>query len=348
MTKIYLHKIVLLLLCLALPFGLVAQALKIMPLGNSLTQADKDHLSYRYHLWKKLLDAGAEIDFIGSQQDNYSGNPTWPAYKGKNFDRNHEGHWGWTTQHILHGTSNGEETGNLTEWLSKHKPDIVLMHLGSNDMFKNAGIPETTDRLQEIVGKLRQANPDVVILMAQLFPAHPDAAGQQESRNIPLLNAEISKLAKELHTGKSPVVLVDQHFGIDPEKDKHTYDGIHPNEVGEEKMAQRWFDALQPFLNGNPLSSGAEQLPPALSVYPTLTHGRPITIKMDSLTPGEQVNLEVLTREGKLIWQLLTAADAKGSLTYTLTPSSAHASGLYIIRASRNKKIDTARFMVAH
>ncbi|TXK18376.1 cellulose-binding protein, partial [Pontibacter qinzhouensis] len=209
MTKRYLHKKLLLLICLFLPFCSLAQALKIMPLGNSLTQADEEHLSYRYHLWKKLVDANANFDFIGSQQTNFGGSPTWPAYKGKSFDKDHEGHWGWTTQHILSGVSSEANAGSLPDWLKNHKPDIVLMHLGSNDMFQNLGIPETIARLRDIVATLRQTNPDVIILMAQLFPADPAVVGQQQAQNIPLLNTEIAKLVTELHTTRSAVVLVN-------------------------------------------------------------------------------------------------------------------------------------------
>ena len=40
----------------------------ILPLGNSITQADTSHDSYRYPLWKKLIDAqlGNTTRFTGS------------------------------------------------------------------------------------------------------------------------------------------------------------------------------------------------------------------------------------------------------------------------------------------
>ncbi|MFT2008273.1 GDSL-type esterase/lipase family protein [Pontibacter sp. 13R65] len=346
MTKIYLSKTFLLLICLIIPFCSLAQALKIMPLGNSLTQADKDNLSYRYHLWKKLLDAEANIDFIGSQQSNHGGSPTWPSYKGKSFDQNHEGHWGWTSDHILNGVDNGENAGSLPIWLNTHKPDIVLLHLGSNDMFRNGSVTETADRLKEVVRLLRQTNAGVIILMAKLFPADPSVVGQQEAQKIPLLNAEIDKLAKELHTSKSPVVLVDQHTGIDPKSGADTYDGVHPNEAGEEKMAARWFKALQPFLNGKPLSAKPEQNASGLVVYPTLTQSQPVTISMELLKPNEQVSLEVHTTDGRLVAQHTILADASGNLTHVLETGSNRVAGLYIVRASSASKTYTAKFMV--
>jgi lysophospholipase L1-like esterase len=46
-----------------------------------------------------------------------------------------------------------------------------------------------------------------------------------------------------LGTDKSPVILVDQYSGFDGKAD--LYDMVHPNASGEEKMAAKWFDAMQ-------------------------------------------------------------------------------------------------------
>jgi hypothetical protein len=41
---------------------------------------------------------------------------------------------------------------------------------------------------------------------------------------------------------------VDQHTGFDPSG--MTYDGTHPNAVGDSRMADRWFEKLVPVLEG--------------------------------------------------------------------------------------------------
>lgn len=45
-----------------------------------------------------------------------------------------------------------------------------------------------------------------------------------------------------MNTPGSPIILVDQFTDFNVQTE--TYDGIHPNALGEEKMAQRWFDAI--------------------------------------------------------------------------------------------------------
>ena len=50
-----------------------------------------------------------------------------------------------------------------------------------------------------------------------------------------------------LFRSNSPVIFVDQNSGFNANTD--TYDGVHPNDAGEAKMAQKWFDALKDYLD---------------------------------------------------------------------------------------------------
>lgn len=132
----------------------------------------------------------------------------------------------------------------LPEYTKTVIPDIVLLHLGTNDIrstrFTTA---ETLKTLSEIIDTLRKVNPSVTVLLASVIPV-----GDSHGPNIQTLAAAIPALAAEKNTGASPVILVDQNTGFDAKAD--TWDGVHPNEAGEEKMAQRWFAALQPVLTG--------------------------------------------------------------------------------------------------
>ena len=109
-------------------------------------------------------------------------------------------------------------------------------------MLGGSGIGSTLDELTGIVDALRAANPRVVVLLAQLIPTRFDEANER----IVELNQNLATLAPNLSTDTSPVVLVDQFTGFEPST--MTADGLHPNTVGEERMAQIWLQALQPFL----------------------------------------------------------------------------------------------------
>jgi acyl-CoA thioesterase I len=191
-----------------------------MPLGDSITGARAGAASYRYWLAKDLEAAHVPFDFVGSQHGVYGGSPRF-----EDFDQDHEGHWGWTTGQVLE---------HIDEWAAAARPDVVLLHLGTNDVVRDpAMIP---GNLTAIIGSLRKVNPRVAVLLARLIPMRgADQLGSAEQ--------SIERVASAQTRAESPVVVVRQDEGFDVETD--TYDGIHPNESGEKKMAKRWFEAIR-------------------------------------------------------------------------------------------------------
>jgi len=101
-----------------------ASAIKIMPLGDSITEWQCNSESqggYRNFLGQSLIAAKVSFDFVGS---NYACG-------------NHEGHSGWTIEQ-LEGIAEGV--------LSKHQPDVILIQAGTNVLFFNQqGYPQGAD-----------------------------------------------------------------------------------------------------------------------------------------------------------------------------------------------------------
>lgn len=221
----------------------LADTIRILPLGDSITQADAGRASYRYPLWQMLVDSELEFDFVGSLQkhqgEHANHSPPQPDYKGQSFDRDHEGHFGWTVDEILNGRGFVYGPGKLAEWVAGYDADIALVHLGTNDAFKGQSNESTIDELKEVIRILREDNPRITILLARLIPVNRNPG---DADPIESLNAAIPRVAEAMHTEQSPVIIVDHASGFDPESD--TYDGVHPNVSGERKMARRWFDAI--------------------------------------------------------------------------------------------------------
>ncbi len=201
--------------------------IKIMLLGDSITQGDSNHRSYRYFLWQKLLDVQANVDLIGSMRENYNGSPEWPDYRGVEFDRDHEGHWGWRIDELLE---------KIDGWLKKNQPDVVLLHIGSNDVFHKNSLDSTIDELIELIGRLRAANDQVALFIAKVLPA------DRLNSELTELNKNIVETVNRLNNERSPIFIVDQNTGFNVTED--TYDGVHPNASGEMKMADIWMKAL--------------------------------------------------------------------------------------------------------
>lgn len=199
--------------------------IKILPLGDSITQGGRGFASYRRSLWFLLQDAGYKVDFIGSQND-FSGDV---ADHLKNFDLDHEGHWGWEA---------GELNNKLTDWLEGYTPDIVLLHAGTNDFGREQSNIGTIRELESIIDKLRKDNSAVIILIAKIIP--------MKNKDTFSINQEIEALVNTKNTQETPVIIVDQYLGYEPFSDN--YNNVHPNTLGEDKIANKWFNTLKKHL----------------------------------------------------------------------------------------------------
>ena len=223
-----------------LPSGV--DPVRIVCIGDSITQGRKGNgaaapptQSWRYPLWKKLVDLGAAVEFVGSLNGGFEGDPEWPDYKGKKFDRAHEGHWGWTTRAVRE---------KLPEWIKGYTPDVAIIHLGANDANPklNMTIEDTAKEMEQLIGILRAKNPKVTILIGKPF---------MEWKPFPEMRDRFDALAKTLSTAESPVVTVDPSKGWVSKPDApgtHTVDWVHPNAEGDAKLAGAFLDALQPQL----------------------------------------------------------------------------------------------------
>jgi lysophospholipase L1-like esterase len=127
----------------------------------------------------------------------------------------------------------------ITGWAAAANPDIVLIHLGSNDALHGRDVGQTLKGMSQIIQALRQQNPRVMVFVAKLIPTGLPIFNIQVGR----FNAGLPELADEFNTPEAPLILVDQFSGFDPVAD--TYDGVHPNGSGASKMATRWYQALR-------------------------------------------------------------------------------------------------------
>ena len=206
--------------CLSLS---AAEPIRILAVGDSITQGGKTFVTYRLPLDQKLRAAGVHYEFVGSQQSEGPNGPLW-----------HEGYGGKNAEFLA---------GILPQKLQLAKPDIILLHCGHNHTVEEKPVPGIIAAERTIIAAARKQNPKVVILLAQVI-----ASGKLPKYGyLPELNQAEVLLVRELNQPEAPVIIVDQFTGFDPQKDA-VADLVHPNAQGAEKMASRWFEALKPWL----------------------------------------------------------------------------------------------------
>jgi lysophospholipase L1-like esterase len=210
-----------------------AQAVRIMPLGDSITAGPG---CWRAYLWGQLQGGGyTNIDFVGSTSDGGGCNP------GFAYDQDHEGHSGFSVTGIADGNQ-------LPPWLTAARPDIIVMHLGTNDMW-GGWIPLETKitAMTKLIGQMRAYKANIKLVAAQIIPM--DASGCTTCMSDVLaFNSALATLASNLSTAQSPITIVDQWTGFDVVND--TYDRVHPVTSGFVKMANRFYPAVAQALNG--------------------------------------------------------------------------------------------------
>ncbi|GAA3338202.1 hypothetical protein GCM10020358_17420 [Amorphoplanes nipponensis] len=197
---------------------------KVMALGDSITGSPG---CWRALLWQKLQQAGraSQVDFVG----------TLPAQGcGFAYDGENEGHGGFLATNVA-------DQNQLVGWLAATDPDVVMMHFGTNDVWNNRSTATILAAFTKLVGQMRAANPAMRILVAQILPMTPSNCAECNQRVV-ALNAAIPAWAAATSTAASPVTVVDQYTGFDTATD--TPDGVHPDDSGNRKIADRWYPAL--------------------------------------------------------------------------------------------------------
>ncbi|GIG22774.1 hypothetical protein Cch01nite_34980 [Cellulomonas chitinilytica] len=245
-----------------------ADPVRIMALGDSITGSPG---CWRALLWQKLQQTGyTNIDMVG----------TLPAQGcGFTYDGDNEGHGGYLVTNVA-------AQNQLVGWLSSAHPDVVVMHFGTNDVWSNISTQQILAAYTTLVNQMRASNPRMKILVAQIIPVAPSSCAECPGRTT-ALNAAIPGWAAGLTTSASPVTVVDQWTGWVPSTD--TGDGVHPNDAGIVKMADRWYPALKAALDGTTPTTTPTPTPTPTStptVTPTPTPTPSPTYTMPTPPPG--------------------------------------------------------------
>ncbi|BCJ47864.1 lipase [Actinoplanes ianthinogenes] len=189
---------------------------RVMPLGDSITDGYNVPGGYRIGLWQRLAGNGTLTDFVGSGSNG-------PAGLG---DHDHEGHSGWRIDQL---------DANIVGWIRQADPRTVLLHIGTNDIGQNHDVANAPARLSALIDKIRANAPQVQLFVAQITPT-ANAANEQKTQTF---NAALPGIVAQ----KGPLThLVDMHSALTT---ADLADGLHPNAGGYDKMAARWFAALQ-------------------------------------------------------------------------------------------------------
>jgi lysophospholipase L1-like esterase len=209
---------------------------KIMPFGDSITEGFPVNGGYRSELFRLEHMAGNDITFVGSANNNS------PAMvDGVTFPRDHEGHGGFT----ISGNNGIAQFVNPT--ISGDQPHIVILKIGTNDINGNVDVQNAPMRLGNLIDSIFTADPDLLVILVQIIPTR--SAGTNQA--IQTYNAAMPALVTARQNMGRHILLVDMYteFTSTPNYQNELLgDNLHPNQAGYTRMAEVFFDVLEPYI----------------------------------------------------------------------------------------------------
>ena len=139
------------------------------------------------------------------------------------------------------GLSGETSAGALrrVDWLLRGRADVVVIETGANDGLRGLDVDSTRANLRAIIGKVKAARPDARILLAQM-EAPPNLGAKYTTS----FRAMFQEVAREEGVTLLPFLLE----GVAGNTALNQQDGIHPNEEGEQIVADNVWQALFPVL----------------------------------------------------------------------------------------------------
>lgn len=159
--------------------------LRVLSLGASIVYGvlSSDGNGFRYGLRNQLAYDGNSVNMIGS------------AASGTMVDNDVEGWPGYVI----------DQVAAKAELSIPSQPNIVLLHVGTNDMTGNVDIGNAHVRLSNLIDRLFDAIPGVTIISSTLLP-NGDAAAQPR---IAIYNSNIPPMIKAHQSAGKKITYVD-------------------------------------------------------------------------------------------------------------------------------------------
>ena len=277
------------------------EAVKILSLGDSITDGYWTSGAYRKYMYHDLEQMGYNIDMVGPKGSNSN---TF-TYNGQSvsYDDNNAGYSGYAIQEM---TTKEHRSGILetiqATWyngqnmIAAYQPDIVLLQIGTNDILSNYN-DGITDRLENLVNVILQdldADSTVFVSTIPDIDAYTRAdwlgsyginawGSTQEEKDqlmetvtgcIDTYNTSIYNLVLKMQSEGKNVQFADINSVVDYQTDLH--DGVHPNEAGYENMGNYWAGLLNDFFqskgtNPKPVTTTTTTQPAVTTTTTTTT-----------------------------------------------------------------------------
>jgi len=269
------------------------RALKVMPVGDSITQGFGGDFTWRYWFWKEFQRQGVPLDLVGPSTGFVPGYGTRYENPKLTFDTDHA---------ALGGSQIQYHAARIDQEMATYRPDVVALELGINNLLAGGQSPElVASELQALMNEIWRDKPDTKIMLAQLMPVQSDppatAAGTTVNDLLAATYAHDSRVMLAYNRTAPALPWSTKAF---------TADGLHPNATGQTLLADRFAQAFY----------AAGYLPRAPQIYRVRTWSPDLTPVIKVTGRRADIDWSEATTEVK-VWALRVLIRKPGSKATT-------------------------------
>ena len=301
------------------------ETIKILPIGDSITDGYGTEGSYRKFLYHELTEAGYSIDMTGPNASWGDGEYTDPStgafFK---YDAAHCGYSGYAIEEYP-GRNGILETLKNGDYVSQYDPDIVILQIGTNDIIDNHEISTAGKRLDTLVTYiLDNIDEDDALFVTTIPDLDPNREGVYDwfanyrhladwtpvsdvnaekwvMEQICEYNGQVKALVESKQkAGVKNIYFGDVNHTITDVK-SYLKDGVHPNDIGYKQMGIYWAGVIKEYLANH-----------TSSPEPSVTAAEPVITTLPSETTLPETTTMPVTTEPAVTTPVTTESDHPG------------------------------------
>ncbi|PTB46522.1 hypothetical protein M441DRAFT_126012 [Trichoderma asperellum CBS 433.97] len=312
-------------------------ALRVMIVGDSMTQGQQGDYTWRYRIWQWFQENGIAAKFVGP----YSGTvppesaspPSPPPLYGTNASTTQVGTNGGYAKDVdsgflsnsnhfsVWGRAAAVDKGLIAGVLQQNPADLMLLMLGFNDMgWFYSDAAGTIDSIGTLIANARSVNPNLKFAVANV-PQRSFIGGRQDLVDkTNTFNSLLPGAISQWSTAQSPIHLVklQENYDCEPGGCPAGYDGLHPNAWGEYLIAQAFSETLL-----NDFGMGVVSLAVPGMNDPSLARDLPVPSNFQVFTSPQGLTIYLCTVYGAYSYDLQVSING-GANTFSPTTTSSN------------------------